>query len=385
MRIGFIYRGDPRHRTANRLSMLKNIAAARRLGHEAVLITPREKMTAEMAASALSAALDDFGICERFAVKCLPRFAIKGRLRRSFDLLAATWARTQEFDLIWSREFYAADYASAFGLKTIIEHHHPFTERQWKVARRMLRRDSFRGVAAISGVHRRLLLDGGWPEEKVIAAHSGVDLTQFVEASKANGHLRARLAAEGQRVVLYAGSFYTGKGGDQMLLAAERMKDVKFVLLGGRDFEVAELKERCKSLGLDNVELTGHMTHAEIPSYLFAADILIAPFTEDGCDIAGKVIIPYASPIKLFEYMAAGKPIVASNIGAIPEVLRHDVNALLVAPGSVDDLVLNLSKLLSDPALAARLGARALRDVRLYSWEERVARILELARGSADC
>jgi len=365
--------------------MLKNIAAARRLGHEAVLITPREKMTAEMAASALSAALDDFGICERFAVKCLPRFAIKGRLRRSFDLLAATWARTQEFDLIWSREFYAADYASAFGLKTIIEHHHPFTERQWKVARRMLRRDSFRGVAAISGVHRRLLLDGGWPEEKVIAAHSGVDLTQFVEASKANGHLRARLAAEGQRVVLYAGSFYTGKGGDQMLLAAERMKDVKFVLLGGRDFEVAELKERCKSLGLDNVELTGHMTHAEIPSYLFAADILIAPFTEDGCDIAGKVIIPYASPIKLFEYMAAGKPIVASNIGAIPEVLRHDVNALLVAPGSVDDLVLNLSKLLSDPALAARLGARALRDVRLYSWEERVARILELARGSADC
>ena len=379
MKIGFVYRGDPRHRTANRLSMLKNIAAARGLGHEVVLITPREGMSAAEAASALETACDDFGIAERFPVKRIPRFGIKGRVKRSFDLLAAAWARTQGFDLIWSRELYAARYTSAFGLKTIVEHHHPFNERQSRVAKRMLKRGSFRGVAAISGVQRRLLTDEGWPEDRVIIVHSGVDLSQFEEARKANGHARARLAAPDQRVVLYAGSLYAGKGGDQILLAAARMKEAKFVLLGGRDFEVKQLKEQIVSRGLNNVELVGYVPHALIPEYLFAADILIAPFTKEGRDVGGKVIIPFASPIKLFEYMAAGKPIVTSNIGAIPEILRHEENALLTTPGSVDELVHNLSRLLSDAALSERLGAAALSDARLYSWEERVARVLEFA------
>jgi glycosyltransferase involved in cell wall biosynthesis len=384
MRIGFIYRGDPRHRTANRLSMLKNIAAARRLGHEVVLITPREGMSAGGASAALADALDDFGIAEKFPVKTIPRLVVNGRGRRSFDLLAACWARAQGFGLVWSREFYAAHYSSAFGLDTIIEHHHPFTERQATVAQRMLRRGSFRGVAAISDAHRRLLTGAGWPEDKVVTAHSGVDLAQFEAARKLNGNGRARLAAPGQRVVLYAGSLYAGKGGEQILLAAERMREAKFVLLGGRDFEVARLKERAESLGLSNVELTGHVPHASVPAYLFAADVLIAPFTEDGRDIAGKVIAPFASPLKLFEYMAAGKPIITSDLGAIPEVLRHGENGLLTKPGSVDELVRNLSRLLSDPALSARLGAAARRDVSIYSWEERVARILEFARGRAN-
>ncbi len=383
MRIGFIYRGDPRHRTANRLSMLKNVAAARRLGNEVVLITPREGMSAAGAQAALEAALRDFGIAERFPVKRIPRLVFNGRGRRSFDLLAACWARTRGFDLVWSREFYAAHYSSAFGLNTIIEHHHPFNERQAKVAQRMLRRDSFRGVAAISDAHRRLLTGAGWPEDKVVTAHSGVDLAQFEEARRANGNGRARLAAPGQRVVLYAGSLYAGKGGEQILLAAARLRETKFVLLGGRDFEVARLKERAERLGLSNVELTGHVAHALIPSYLFAADVLIAPFTEEGRDIAGKVIAPFASPLKLFEYMAAGKPIVTSDLGAIPEVLRHGENGLLTKPGSVDELVRNLSRLLSDAALSERLGAAARSDVRAYSWEKRVARVLDFARGGA--
>lgn len=384
MRIGFIYRGDPRHRTANRLSMLKNMAAAVRLGHEVVLITPREGMTARAAAQALREALDDFGIQERFPVKCIPRLAFKGRVRRSFDLLAATWARTKNFDLVWSREFYAADYATAFGLKTVLEHHHPFRERQWKVARRMLGRESFAGVAAISDAHRRTLIRGGWPAEKVIAVHSGVDLAQFDETGQADRQLvRARLAAPSRALVLYAGSLYEGKGGEQILLTAQRLKDVKFVLVGGRDFEVAALKERAASLGLENVELVGHVPHAEIPAYLLAADILIAPFTADGRDVAGKVIIPFASPVKLFEYMAAGKPIVTSDVGAIPEVLKHEEHALLTTPGNVDELAESISRLLSDRALASRLGQAARRGARLYSWESRVARVLDFAVGRA--
>src|ERR1043166_886165 len=373
MKIAFIYRGDPRHRTANRLSMFQNIAAAKRLGHEVMLITPREGMAAARATRAVEAALHDFGVSESVPVKRIPRPAFKGRAKRTFDFLAACWARTAGFDLVWSREFYAADYASAFGLNTIVEHHHPFTARQWKVARRMLDRDSFKGVAAISAVHRDTLLSGGWPEEKLVVAHSGVALALFKEHG--NGHsLRSQLANPDQPLIVYAGSLYAGKGGEEILLLADRLKEAKFVCIGGREHEIAAFRERVRLQGLTNIEFKGHVPHALVPGYLSAADILIAPFTENARDIAGKVIIPFSSPLKLVEYMAAGKPIVASNIGAIPEVITHGENGLLVAPGNVDELVAAILLLLRDRALAECLGAAARANVRQYSWDEQIGR-----------
>jgi glycosyltransferase involved in cell wall biosynthesis len=383
LRIAFIYRGDPRHRTANRLSMLKNVAAAARLGHEVALFVPREGMTEAEAERALASALEDFDITESFPVVRVPRATVRGRGRRGFDFLSACWARARGFDLVWSREFHAADYASAMGLPTVFEHHHPFNERQWKVARRMLAREAFAGVAAISDVHRRTLTARSWPEEKVVTVHSGVDLAQFERPRSSVAGLRRALGAAACPLVVYAGSLYEGKGCEQILAAAREIPEAKFVCVGGRDFEVERLTERAASLGLANVELTGRVPHAEVPSYLLAADVLIAPFTEDGRDIAGKVIMPFASPIKLFEYMAAGRAVVTSNVGAIPEVLRHEENALLVSPGSVAELAGAIKRLLDDRALAERLGASARRGVRCYSWDERVARVIAFARGEA--
>ncbi|HEV7890135.1 MAG TPA: glycosyltransferase family 4 protein [Pyrinomonadaceae bacterium] len=383
LKIAFIYRGDPRHRTANRLSMLKNVAAAARLGHEVSLLIPREGMTAAEAEGALASALEDFDIPESFPLVRVPRATVRGRGRRGFDFLSACWARARGFDLVWSREFHAADFASAFGLPTVFEHHHPFNERQWKVARRMLARESFKGVVAISDVHRRTLTEGGLPEEKVVTAHSGVDLSQFERSKAAIAGLRRALGAAARPLVVYAGSLYAGKGCEQILSAARELPEALFVCVGGRDFEVEQLSERAAASGLTNVELTGRVPHAEVPSYLLAADILIAPFTEDGRDVAGKVIIPFASPIKLFEYMAAGRAVVTSNVGAIPEVLRNEENALLVEPGSVAELVGAIKRLLNDKALTKRLGAAARRDVQGYSWEARVTRVLDFARGES--
>ena len=378
MKIGFIYRGDPRHRTANRVSMLQNIAAAGRLGHEVVLVIPRAGMSAIEARQAVANALADFGIDEHVPVKTIPRPAIKTRFRRSFDFLAALWARGGRFDLIWSREFHAADYATAFGLNTILEHHHPFTARQWRVARRMLKRNSFKGVAAISAVHRQMLLDEGWPAQKVIVAHSGVNISQFANRPAAAA-LRASLAEQGQPLIVYAGSLYAGKGGEQILLAASKLPQAKFVCVGGRDREVAEFRNEAGTLGLTNLEFTGQVSHARVPDYLLAADILIAPFTAEGRDIAGKIIIPFSSPLKLFEYMAAGKPIVASNIGAIPEIITQEENGLLTPAGNASELVAAISRLLTEPELATRLATNAHNDAPRYAWDARVARILEFA------
>jgi glycosyltransferase involved in cell wall biosynthesis len=83
----------------------------------------------------------------------------------------------------------------------------------------------------------------------------------------------------------------------------------------------------------------------------------------------------FTSPLKLFEYMAAGRPIVASDLPAIREVLHHDVDALLVAAGDPAALAAGIERVLADPGLARRLAEAALSAVPAYSWDRRAERL----------
>ena len=89
----------------------------------------------------------------------------------------------------------------------------------------------------------------------------------------------------------------------------------------------------------------------------------------------------FTSPLKLFEAMASGRPIVASDLPSIREVLTDGVNALLVPPGDVNILAVAISRLLGDAALRERLAARAFADVHAYSWDQRAATIQRFLAG----
>ena len=90
---------------------------------------------------------------------------------------------------------------------------------------------------------------------------------------------------------------------------------------------------------------------------------------------ATEVSARYTSPLKLFEYLAAGRPIVASRLPALAEVLEDGINALLVAPGDPAALADAIRRLIADPALALRLAARAFADAEQYSWARRAERL----------
>jgi glycosyltransferase involved in cell wall biosynthesis len=98
-------------------------------------------------------------------------------------------------------------------------------------------------------------------------------------------------------------------------------------------------------------------------------DVLVLPNT------ATHISARYTSPLKLFEYMAAGRPIVASDLPALREVLTDGENALLVEPGNAAQLADAIGRLLHDPELAQRLAAAAWRDVQAYSWDRRAERL----------
>jgi ATP-binding cassette subfamily B protein len=109
-----------------------------------------------------------------------------------------------------------------------------------------------------------------------------------------------------------------------------------------------------------------------VPGWLASMDVAVAPYPD----------LPdfYFSPLKVYEYMAAGLPVVASAIGQIPDVVGHEQNGLLVEPGSVDDLAAALLRLAQDPGLGVRLGTAAAETVRAeHTWDAVAARILALA------
>ncbi len=182
-------------------------------------------------------------------------------------------------------------------------------------------------------------------------------------------------------VIGYAGHLYPWKGVDVLLEAVALLREVRAVVVGGLDAEpdLPRTRERARALGVDDrVTLAGAVAPGRVAAQLAEMDILVLPNT------ATHVSSRYTSPLKLFEYMAAGRPIVASDLPALREVLRHEDNALLVAAGSAEQIADAIRRLLRDGALAARLAANAWRDVPAYSWDRRAERLEEvLARAAS--
>ena len=172
--------------------------------------------------------------------------------------------------------------------------------------------------------------------------------------------------------VVYAGHLYAWKGVDVLLDALGQLAGVRGVIVGGYEKEpdLARLRERAARLGIsDRVTFTGLVPPSAVAAYLRAARVLVLP------NPASAISTRFTSPLKLFEYMAAGRPIVASDLPSIREVLRHEENALLVEPGNPTALAAGVRRLLEDPALADRLAQAATTGVQDYSWDRRAERL----------
>jgi glycosyltransferase involved in cell wall biosynthesis len=172
--------------------------------------------------------------------------------------------------------------------------------------------------------------------------------------------------------IAYAGHLYTWKGVDVLLEAIARVPEVRGLIVGGHEQEPDLARLRALATGLrieGRVTFTGHLPPSAVASQLARADIVALP------NPASAISTHSTSPLKLFEYMAAGKAIVASRLPSLGEVLTDEVNALLVTPGDSEALAGGIRRLVNDPALRARLGDAARDAVAEYSWDRRAERL----------
>ena len=231
-------------------------------------------------------------------------------------------------------------------------------------------------IVVITNGLKKKLLDKGIPENNILVAPDGVDLHKFSnQKSKTECRAELGLPVEGKRYV-YAGHLYPWKGRETMVETAKILGKtaapfvIRGTFVGGTTADVKEFKEQIVEVEFQN-DVPGYKPYSEIPKYLAAADVLVLPNS-------GKFEISRAdtSPLKLFEYMAVKRAIVASDLPSIREIL-NERNAILVPPDDPVALAAGIEKAVADEQGSKNLAEQAFRDVQAYSWESRAKKILD--------
>lgn len=186
--------------------------------------------------------------------------------------------------------------------------------------------------------------------------------------------------AAGQPVVAYAGHLYPWKGSDVLIRALADVPEARGLIIGGNPIEAdtGRVQQLAADLGLaDRMTFAGLVPVHDVPVRLAAASVVVVPTT-------GTASARYTSPLKLFEYMAMGRPIVATDLPSVREILTHEVNGLLVPPDNPPAMAAAIRRLIEDRAVAEKLSRRALADVGAYTWRRRAERIATLLADVTD-
>ena len=207
--------------------------------------------------------------------------------------------------------------------------------------------------------------------DKVVLTHAGVD-AKFKPVDA--GEVREKYGLEGKKVVVYVGELSEWHGADLLIDIAEKVEGVKFLMVGKNLELLREEVEKKNVVG--KFVFTGFVKYEKVPEYIFAADIAVAPYRKtDGMKVF------YFSPIKIFEYMACAKPVVASDVEVVKDIINENRCGLLAKQGDAEDFAEKIKMLLEDEALRKRFGDNGRKAaIGKYTWERVAEEIYDCAR-----
>ena len=213
-------------------------------------------------------------------------------------------------------------------------------------------------------------------QAKILVSPDAVDLSVFDIAVSVDSAKEQLNLPKDKKILVYTGNFTTmgaDKGISDILKAIKTLNDrqILFVAVGGSGRDIEFYKKETKGSGIDKqVLFLGHTFQKELAVYQKAADILLMPFpyTEHYAF--------YMSPLKMFEYMASKRPIIATDLPSVKEILNED-NAFLIFPDNPQRLAEEIKMVLTNPEQAQKRAQQAFQDVQNYTWEKRTEEILK--------
>jgi glycosyltransferase involved in cell wall biosynthesis len=357
---------------ANSLQAMKAVHALAQNGHDVTLIVP----VTDQPHASWDELAGFYGLRTEFQVEYLPSAS-----RRLFFLSAVRRAKSLKPDLLYAWPLQSAVLGLMNGLPVVLEMHDLPSGRIGPLWFRYFR--DFKGkkrMTVITKALREALTEryGAFLQHSgVILAPNGVEAERF-EALPAPAAARQMLGLHEAPTVVCTGHLYAGRGMELFveLAAAPELGGVRFVWAGGRPQDVEAW--RAKTNAMPNVTFSGFVPNAQLPLYQAAADVLLMPYSREiGISSGGGHSAQVSSPMKMFEYLATGRAILASDLPVFHEVL-NETNAVFCAPDDAAGWKMALRKLLfDDPAQRETLSKQAAIDARKYLWTERARRILE--------
>jgi glycosyltransferase involved in cell wall biosynthesis len=297
----------------------------------------------------------------------------------AWSVSAVRRARRDGAELVFTRDLGVAYWAERARIPCVYEAHSVPRPRSQRVWRRIGRRVS---VVALTPFIAEEFARLGVPAGHLTVEGDAVDLAPFAALpSKADARERLGVSRD-DRWVGYVGRFHRfheERGLRELVTAfasvAGSHPDSRLVCVGGPMDRVPAYRSIAAGLGLDpeRVRFVDRVPNADVPTWLAALDVAVMPA------IRTRHFSYETSPLKVFEYLAAGLPIVAGDLPATRLVLRDGENALLADPENPPAMAWAISRLLSDAALAERLASQGRRDVEGMTWTARAERILRFA------
>jgi glycosyltransferase involved in cell wall biosynthesis len=350
--------------SVNSMRMCNGFAQA---GHEVTLVVPDRPLPVPVDEEPHAY----YGVSESFRIEKIPWRLIAGR-SYYYGLRAALHCRRLKPDLVYSRANWEAMFSAWLGMPTVFEAHMAIGGRvTGRLFSRLLKSRQLKGIVSISNALKQYLVEEwNYPSERIVIGRDAADVVEVPPLDFAVGR-------RGVLKVGYAGMLVPGRGIELLFELAGRLPNIDFHILGGTPGQVDYWKRQNIN---SNVYFHGGHPPRDVPRWLQACDIVVAPYGQKVTIGLGEGVCTtnWASPMKLFEYMAAGKAIICSDLPVLREFMRHEENALLCPPGHIELWTRTLNRLVADPMLRNRLGARALDEVhRKYSWRTRAEKVLQ--------
>lgn len=351
--------------TANSIQVIKATHALAALGHEVTLIVPGSSSVS------WESLKHQYGLETPFEIHWIKENL--GFRRYDFAIKAVHHARALMPDMIYTWALQAAVFSLWLRIPTLLELHDrvtgalgPWLFRKfwWAKTPHLLLTNTQALAEALSQTY-----DLAPSPSQIRIAPNGVELERYaglpspIEARSALGLPEGFTAG-------YTGHFYAGRGMDLMLCLAQALPEIHFLWVGGQSEDVALWEIRLKAEGVENVSLTGFVDNASLPLYQAASDVLMMPYGTQIAGSGGGNSAEIASPMKMFEYMAAERAILTSDLPVIHEVLDETM-AVFCPPEDLVAWRTALQDLEADEERRLKLARSARAAVQRYTWQAR--------------
>jgi len=323
-----------------------------------------------------------YGVSEQIKIKYLPvfnkRFFFKTIGGETYCRKAARYINTLKPDFVYARSYYTPYYCIKQKIPTVIETH--TTKLETRGLQKIYDVANSKYFLGLVTINKKLMHEHskrGIPEEKILVLEDGVNLNNYdIDDDRYLWRKKLNLPLD-KNLVVYCGHLHEEKGIESILSTAKELinDDVLFIMVGGWERDIARWKNYCYDKGIPNVIFVGFVPASQVPFYLKSSDVLIMAYK---MDVNYKVMdIHTTSPLKLFEYMASRRPIVATDIPVVAKVITHEKDGLLVQPNDTRQYANCIRELLADSETTQQLADNAFQKVGQYSWKKRCSTILE--------